>query len=60
MRHKSKGKAIPVKAWTGPEDSRRMKLPHFMAIGTWKWWGCHPDTTTDVTPPRNIPGTHFC
>jgi len=34
MRHKGKGIAIPVKAWTGPVDSRRMKLPHFMANGT--------------------------
>jgi hypothetical protein len=24
-----KGKAIPLQAWTGPEGSRRLKLPHF-------------------------------
>jgi len=30
-----KGKAIPVKAWTGPEGSRRSKLPdYFQTIGT--------------------------
>jgi len=34
MRHEGKSKAIPVKAWTGPEGFRRLKLPHFMAIGT--------------------------
>ena len=25
-----KGKAIPLQAWTGPEGSRRLRLPHFM------------------------------
>ena len=33
----SKGKAIPLQAWTGPEGSRRLRLPDFMTIGTWKW-----------------------
>jgi len=27
-------KAIPLQAWTGPEDSRRLKLPDFKTIGT--------------------------
>ena len=27
---KGKGKAIPVQAWTGPEASRRLRLPDFM------------------------------
>jgi len=31
---KKKGKAIPVQAWTGPEDSRRLRRPDFMQIGT--------------------------
>jgi len=34
---KKKKKAIPLQAWTGPEDSRRMRLPDFKTIGTWKW-----------------------
>jgi len=34
---KDKGKAIPLQVWTGPEDSRRLRLPDFMTIGTWKW-----------------------
>jgi len=25
-----KGKAIPVQAWTGPEGSRRLRLPRFL------------------------------
>jgi hypothetical protein len=29
-----KGKAIPLEAWTGPEDSRRLRLPNFKTIGT--------------------------
>jgi len=28
------GKAIPLQAWTGPEGSRRLRLPHFKTVGT--------------------------
>jgi hypothetical protein len=28
------GKAIPLQASTGPEGSRRLRLPDFMTIGT--------------------------
>jgi hypothetical protein len=31
---KSKGKAIPLQAWTGPEDSKRLRLPDLKTIGT--------------------------
>jgi hypothetical protein len=31
---KGKGKAIPLQGWTGPEVSRRMRLPDFKTIGT--------------------------
>jgi len=27
-------KAIPLQAWTGPEGSRRMRLPDFKTIST--------------------------
>jgi hypothetical protein len=27
-------KAIPLQAWTGPEGSRRLRLPDFKKIGT--------------------------
>ena len=30
----SKGKAIPLRAWTGPEGCRRLRLPDFKTIGT--------------------------
>jgi len=29
-----KGKAIPLQAWTGPEGSRRVRLPDFKTIDT--------------------------
>jgi len=31
---KGKGKALSVQAWTGPESSRRLRLPYFKTIGT--------------------------
>ena len=31
---KGKGKAIPLQAWTGPEGSRKLRLPDFKTIGT--------------------------
>jgi len=54
------GKAIPLQAWTGPEGSRRLRLPDFKTISTWRWQGCQPYALATFTPPRNIPGTHFC
>ena len=32
--NKGKGKPIPLQAWTGPDGSRRLRLPDFMTIGT--------------------------
>jgi hypothetical protein len=34
---KVKDKAIPLQAWTGPEGSRRLRLPDFKTVGTGKW-----------------------
>jgi len=31
---KGKGKSIPLQAWTGPEGSRKLRLPDFKKIGT--------------------------
>jgi hypothetical protein len=31
---KGEGKAIPLQAWTGPESSRRLRLPDFKKIVT--------------------------
>jgi len=30
-------KAIPLQAWTGPEGSRKLRLPDFKTIGTLRW-----------------------
>jgi hypothetical protein len=32
-----RGKAIPLQAWTGPEDSRRLRFPDFKTVSTWRW-----------------------
>jgi hypothetical protein len=31
-----KGKAVPLQAFTGPEGSKRLRLPDFKTIGTWR------------------------
>ena len=28
------GAAIPLQVWTGPEGSRRLRLPDFLTVGT--------------------------
>jgi len=52
-----KGKAIPLQAWTGPEDSRRLRLPDFT---THEGGKVVSPTHRPPLPPGNIPGTHFC
>jgi len=37
VKGKGKGKAIPLQTWRGSEVSRRVRLPHFKTIGTWRW-----------------------
>jgi hypothetical protein len=34
IRNVRKDKAIPLQTWTGPEGSRRSRLPDFKTIGT--------------------------
>ena len=43
-------KAIPLKAWTGPEDSRSLRFPDFKTIVTWRWQGCQPYAPPAFTP----------
>jgi len=52
MDNKAKGKAIPLQTWTDPESSRRLRLPDFKTIGTWKWWGCQPYAAAAFTPRK--------
>jgi hypothetical protein len=47
-----KGKAIPLQALTGPEGSRRLRLPDFKTVGTWRWQGCQPYTPATFTPRK--------
>jgi homogentisate 1,2-dioxygenase len=44
--------ATPIQAWTGPYDSRRLRLPDFQTIGTWRWHGCQPYVLAAFTPRR--------
>ena len=56
---KSKGKSVPLLAWSGPEDSRKLKFLDCMTtvqdggkvVGLTHW---------PPLPPGNAPGTHFC
>jgi hypothetical protein len=54
-----KGKVLQLQTWTGPEGSRRLRLQDFKTIGTWGGKVVRP-THRPPSPPRNIPGTHFC
>ena len=45
-----KGKAIPLQAWTVPEGSRRLRLPDFKTIGTWRWQSFQPHAPAAFTP----------
>jgi len=57
--HYIKGKAVPLQAWSGPEDSRKLRFPDFMttAQGGGKVVSL---THQPHLPPENSPGTHFC
>jgi hypothetical protein len=56
---KGKGKAVPLQAWSGPEGSRKLRFPDFMAMPQdgGKILGL---THRPPLPPGNTPGTHFC
>ena len=55
----SKGKSVPLQAWSGPEGSRKLMFPDFMTTA-------QEDgkvvclTHRPHLPPGNPPGTHFC
>jgi hypothetical protein len=34
LKYINKGKAIPLQSWTGPEGSRKLRLPDFKTMGT--------------------------
>ena len=55
----TKGKAVPLQVWSGPEGSRKLRFPDFMTTP-------QDDgkvvslTDRPLLPPENVPGTHFC
>ena len=53
----SKGKAVPLQAWSGPEGSRR--FPDFMTTAQ---RGAKVVSLTPgrIFPPGNSPATRFC
>jgi hypothetical protein len=55
---RKRGKAIPLQDLTGPEGSRRLRLPDFKTPGTWRWQGCQPYAPPAFTP-RKYPWYSF-
>jgi len=53
-------KAIPVQVWTGPEDSRRLRLPEVVGKQHMKVVSMSALRTGRLYTPGNLPGTHFC
>jgi len=56
---KKKGKAVSLKAWTGPEGSRKLRVPDFVTAAQ------DGDMVVRLKhrppiPPGNTPGIHFC
>jgi len=54
-----KSEAIPLQAWTGPEGSRKLRLPDFVTTAQ---DGVKVVSLTHrpLLPPANILDTHFC
>jgi len=59
LRGQNKGKAVPLQAWSGPEGSRKLRLPEFM---TKALEGGKVVSLMHLPhlPPENSPDTHFC
>ena len=55
----SKGKAVPLQAWSGPEGSRKLTFPDY--VTTAQDGGKVVSLThRPPLPPGNVPVTHFC
>jgi len=55
----TKGKAVPLQAWSGPEGSRELRFPDFKTTAQ---DGSKVVSLTyrPLLSPENTPGTHFC
>ena len=56
---KGKGKAVPLKAWSGPEGSRKLRFPDYMTTAQ-DGGKVVSLTHRSPLPPGNVPGTRFC
>ena len=56
---KSKGKAVPLQAWSGPESSRKLRFPDFMTTAQ-DYGKVVSLTHRPPLPPGNVPVTNFC
>ena len=54
-----KGKAVPLRAWSGPEGSRKLGFPDFMTPAQ-DGGKVVSLTHRPPLPSENAPGTHFC
>jgi hypothetical protein len=52
-------KAVPLQAWSGPECSRKLRFPHYMAMAQ-DGGKVVSLTHRPPLPLGNTPGTHFC
>ena len=57
--HNVQGKSVQLQAWSGPEGSRKLRLPDFMTTAQ-EGGKVVSFTHRPHLPPRNSPGTHFC
>jgi len=56
---KYKGKAVPLQAWSAPEDSRKLRFPDYVTLA--QDGGKVVSLTRQLLlPPGNASGTHFC
>jgi len=56
---KGKGKVVPLQAWSGSEDSRKLRFPDFMTTAQ-DGGKVVSLTHRPPLPQGNIHGTHFC
>jgi hypothetical protein len=56
---KGTGKAVPLQAWSGPEGSRKLRFPDYMATAQ-DGGKVVSLTHRPPLPPGNAPDTHFC
>ena len=54
-----KGKAVPLRTWSGPEGSRKLRFSDFMTTAQ-DGGKVVSLTHRPPLPPGNIPGTHCC